>query len=450
MLNVVILGAGGMGQHLAEILSRTEHNVILVDHDRKKLEELSSVLDVGIRVGSGTDWQLLDDLLDLSPDFFIALTPHDEVNLTACNIAKNLGFPKAIARVRDNRFLNRSRLDFARLFSTDEFLCPELLVAWEIEKFILSSGAMEMESFFHGGAQLRTLRIPERWRGGNTPLHLLGLPADVVLGLIIRSKGDGQEVIFPHGDDVIRPGDEVTYIGETNAVAELNTFFGATRKQFRSIVMVGGSTTAINLARILHKQGLAIRIFEKDLAKCSYLAEALPHCTIIHHDGTDVDFLLSEKVNMTDLFVACTGKDDINLLAALQAKKCGVDQVIALISRPSDQALAKELGITLTVSPRLSAANRLLSWILSSRVTSCISLYDNQAEVVELQISPTSKVVGIPINELGPLLPHDFLIAVIQNRGRVIVANGNRILSPGDSVIVVTHPRHVKEFEAIF
>jgi len=446
MLNLVIAGAGRMGEHIAAILSSQGHNVVLIDQDAKRLQEVSASSDVGVRHGFATDWKLLDELLDLSPDVFLALTSNDEVNLTACNMAKHLGYPKTIARVRDNRYLNTTRLDFAKLFATDEFLCPELLVASEIERYIFSSGALNVETFFHGSVQLRTFEIPSRWRGGQTPLKSLQLPKGAIIGLVVRNG----EVIFPHGEDKILPGDEVTCIGETATVDQLHVFFGAPKKKIRSLVMVGGSNTAINLARLLHKQGIAIRIIEKDLDKCYQLADLLPHCTIIHHDGTDIDFLLSEKINMTDLFVACTGSDEINMVTCLQAKNRGVEQTIALLSRATDQALAKDLGITLTVSPRLAAANRLLSWILSSRVTSCISLYDNRAEVVELHISPTSKVVGIPLSALGPLLPRDFLIAVIQNRGRIMVANGDKILSPSDRVIAVTDPRHVETFEAIF
>jgi trk system potassium uptake protein TrkA len=79
-----------------------------------------------------------------------------------------------------------------------------------------------------------------------------------------------------------------------------------------------------------------------------------------------------------------------------------------------------------------------------------VSLYDNQAKIVEIKVSMRSKATGIPLSELGPLLPQDFLIAMIQNRGRVMIANGNRIVSPGDTIIVITHPRHLPQLESIF
>ena len=102
------------------------------------------------------------------------------------------------------------------------------------------------------------------------------------------------------------------------------------------------------------------------------------------------------------------------------------------------------------MSPRISAAHHILSQILSGKVTSLISLYENQPEIMEINVSMDSKIVGIPLSELGPLLPKDFLIAMIQNRGRIMIAHGNRIISPGDTVIVITSPKHVPELEKIF
>ena len=69
---------------------------------------------------------------------------------------------------------------------------------------------------------------------------------------------------------------------------------------------------------------------------------------------------------------------------------------------------------------------------------------------MEVNVSIDSRLVGIPLSELGPLLPKDFLITMIQNRGRIMVANGERIISPGDTVIVITNPHHVAELEKMF
>jgi trk system potassium uptake protein TrkA len=160
--------------------------------------------------------------------------------------------------------------------------------------------------------------------------------------------------------------------------------------------------------------------------------------------------LQTEKVERTDLVVACTNSDEINIMVALLAKEAHCEQVLISLTDTRYTPLVERLGISHTVSPRVSATNRILSLVREETVTSMVSIYEHQAEIVEIQVSAESKLVGIPIAELGPQLPRDFLIAVIQNRGRVMIANGNRILSPGDTAIVVTDPKHINELEKVF
>ena len=150
------------------------------------------------------------------------------------------------------------------------------------------------------------------------------------------------------------------------------------------------------------------------------------------------------------LFIACTDSDEVNILAAMLAKDEGCSNVITLLTSSGYHPILERLGITSVAAPRVSAANRILSLVLSGRISTVVSLYDNQAEIVEAKVSMSSKVLGIPLTELGPLLPRDFLIAMIENRGRVMIANGNRIVSPGDSIICISHPRHLRDIEAMF
>lgn len=452
MLNVVIAGAGEVGHHIASVLSSQNHNIILIDIDGKKLEQAATVMDLAFREGSATDWQLLDDLLEFSPDFFLGMTNNDETNLIACSIAKQLGYPRTIARVRDNRFLNRIRLDFARLFHIDHFISPELIVANDILKYMLSPGSIAIEMFAHGAIQLRTIVVPKKWTRTSIPLRDLRLPEGMIIALIRREEKDSHEmkVIFPHGNDFIFPSDEVTIIGETEVFNKSMEYFGMKQNIVDNVVIVGGSLTTLNLAKLLEYRGINIRIIEKDYEKCCWLADQLPKCTIIHRDASDVDFLRSEKIGNTDLLVVCTGNDELNLLIALLGKEIGCKEVVVLLTNSAYASIFSKLGINFTASPRLSAANHIISLLHSGSVSSLVSLYENAAEIMEINVSANSPLIGIPLSELGPTLPKDFLIGVIQNRGHVMVANGNRMISPGDTVIVLTNPRHVHNLEKLF
>lgn len=449
-MNVVIVGAGDMGRYIAAMLSKEQHNVVLVDKDARKLEKAYSTMDIAVRTGSGSDWQLLDELLELSPHVLVALTGDDEANLVACSIGKHLGYPRTVARVRDSRFLNNSRLDFSHVFSVDYFIAPEFLVANDIVKYMISPGSVAVEHFAHGAVQLRTLIIPSKWKKGDRRLRELGLPADVMVGLIRRNEGDSSSLIFPHGQDFILPGDEVTFIGDTDAISELHHFLGIPQRMIKSAVIVGGSLVAINLAKLLTQRGIAVTIIDKDYEKCVYLSEKIPQCTILHHDATDLDFINAENISKADILISCTRSDETNLLTACLGKEAGCNEAVATLTNLSFLSLVERLGISYAVSPRICAANHILSQIFSKMVTSLVSLYDNQAEIMEINVSMESKIVGIPLSELGHFLPKDFLIAMIQNRGRVMIANGSRIISPGDTVIVITAPKHVSDIQKLF
>lgn len=456
-MNIVVIGAGAIGSHVAQLLSQEENNVILVDTDQAKLDRLGRNLDVGARLGSGTDWQLLDELLELQPELLVAVTPSDEINLVACSIAKHLGYPQTVARVSDPSFFHRTRLDFERIFHVDHFIGPDILVAQDIFKTIISPEALSTQTFAHGSIQMRTVEVPERWRKSEKKLYELGLPKGMMVGLI-RRPGEGRKkagnflgrVIFPHGGDSLLPGDEVTLIGEGEVIDSFYQSFGTPQKKVRAVAIMGGSRAAVSLARILRQHGCRVMLIDKDYDRCSELAESMHNVTIIHHDATEVDFLRSQRIDSYDVFVSCTRNDEVNLLAAGLAKDAGVDTVVSMISDTRYLPLVKRLGIGHTVSPRLSAANRVLAVARPQAVTSMVSLYDGEAEIMEIKVSAESPLAGIPISELGPKLPKDFLIAVIRNRGRIMVAHGARIMSPGDTVVVISHPRHIQEFYKIF
>lgn len=455
VINVVIVGAGALGRHVASILSKAKHNVILIDKDVKALQEAAAISDVATRQGSGTDWQILDDLLEFSPDLFIALTGNDEVNLVSCDIAKQLQYPRAIARIRDSRYLNQTRLDFGRLFDVDYFISPEVMIAHDILKYIISPGSLAIEHFAHGALQMRTLQIPDGWQEGGAPLRDFDLPGNLIVGLIARTmhdeKGELQtKIIFPHGDDVILPGDEVTFIGVADAISELHLFFNIPQKENHSVVIMGGSLTAINLTALLIERNIDVRIVDKSYERCCLLAEKFPEATVMNHDVTDLEFLRSEKVGQSDFVVTCTNSDEVNIMAALLAKEIGSNELVVMLSNPSYHSIVNKLGIKRSASPRVSATNQILSLLFSGRINSLVSLYENRAEIMEINVSLDSKIVGIPLSELGPFLPKDFLIVMIQNRGRIMIANGDKIVSPGDTVIVVTDPKHVPELEKIF
>ncbi|MFN0065925.1 MAG: Trk system potassium transporter TrkA [Chlamydiales bacterium] len=461
-MNIVIIGAGSIGSYLALIFSQEGYRVILVDTDPHKLERASRDLDIATRVGDGADWELLEDLMDFSPDIFIALTNDDEKNLVACNIAKQLGYPQTIARVRKVKYFLQSRLNFEQMFCVDHLIGPEKLTADSIANMILMPGSIAIENFAHGDVQMRTLKIPHTWRKEGIRLAdraKIDLPKDVMVGLIRRKAehklhgkvvSHKEQIIFPHGNDLVLPGDEVTFIGVTEEIRTLHRLFSVSMRMPKSAMIVGGSLIGTHLARTLREYDIRTVILENDYAKCRFLAESLPATTIVHRDGMDYNYLQSENAGAYDVFVACTRDDATNFLSGSIARNVGCENVIISLAGTEYLPITSQLQISQAASPRVNAANRILSIARKKTVASMVSMYNNQAEVMEVKVSMDSKIAGIPIRYLGPHLPDEMLLVVIQSRGRIFIADGNRVLSPGDTLIVISAPKYVDDLRRLF
>ena len=445
-MNIVIMGAGRLGTHLATALSQQEHNVFVIDPNEKALDKLARVADIATCIGSGSDWELLEELLEHQPDLFIALTGDDESNLVACSLAKNLGYPKTVARLHRSSGLNRTRLDLGRLFFVDHFLDPELIVAHEIFKYMTHPGIVAIENFAHGAVQMRTFKISDKWEKGHCKLSELNFQDELLIALIKRED----EVIFPRGEDQIFPGDEITLIGEAKVMEHLPAIFGITDKKVSSAVVVGGSRVALHLCHLLEARDIPTKLFEKEQQKCHLLAENLKQTTILNLDGLDPDALSSEKIGHTGVFVACTSSDETNIVSASLAKFFRCEEVIALVADASYLPLLKKMEIASIISEEACVTARIQSIIEEGNVIAVASLYENRAKIIEIKVSADSEIVGIPLADLRSRLPKDFLIALIENRGKISVAKGNHILCPGDTAIVISCPKHIHELEGIF
>lgn len=457
-MNIIIVGAGKVGTHIASVLSKEGYNVIVIDKDRLKLQHVSAAHDLATIHGDGSNWQLLDDLKDFSPDMILALTDHDEVNLVICSLAKNLGYPRVVAKVRKRFYLPPTPIDLNRTFYIDHLLNPDLLAAEDLFKAIMNPILEGYETFADGTVQMKTLFLPPIWRKSEIPLKDLKLPNGVVVGLIRRieesqKKPSGEnykKIIFPHGQDYLAPHDEVTFIGERDAITNIEKFCGLHSKKIASVVIVGSSIPAILLAKLLIKQNVYVRIIEKDLPKCRELTEEIPEANVILHDGSDFDFLRGERLVQADVLVACTGSDEKNHLIALLAKELNCPRVMSLIADTQQGLIIEKLGLAHSVSPLKVTSDRILPIVRGDVIHSMTSLYDDEVEILEIAVSKQCQFIGKQLAEVGPKFPPDFLLAAIRNKGRVLIANGKRVVTPGDTLIAITHKRHLPYLKKIF
>ncbi len=446
-MNIVILGAGKIGSYVAATLSEEEHNVILIDQDIEALERVGREIDVA-RVHSFASTELLGRLLEQKVDLFFAATGNDETNLAFCAIAKKIGFPKTVCRIGARDYLVHPKLDFGSLFLVDHFLGPEVIAAQDLCKTLIHSKDLGVEHFAHGAIQMRTIQIPTLWDKGGAPISQLGLPDELIAGLIRRKMETGDVVLIPRGGDHILPGDQLTIFGKTSIMHKVHEIFHSLDAQTKSVIIVGGSSLALHIAQFLSEQKIHIRIIEKKKKRCEELAEILPQATIIHRDGRDLELLRSEGVQDADAFIACTHFDETNFTIAALAKEAGAPKSIAFITNGQLISILSKVGVVAALSPRVHVANKILSILDEGSTLSVTSLSSDAAKIVEMKVAPTSKAIGTPIADLH--LPKDSLIAMIESKGQVMIGRGNQILKPEDVVIAICEATQIPKLQQLF
>ena len=149
-----------------------------------------------------------------------------------------------------------------------------------------------------------------------------------------------------------------------------------------------------------------------------------------------------------DSYIAVTSDEETNILSCLMAKHMGVRRCLALVSRPDYLPIMASIGVDAAVDTQTLTANAILRYIRRGNITSLASLPGIEAEVLEIEITQSSRAAWRKVKALN--LDHDGIIGIISRNGQVIVPIGDTELRDGDHLIVFTTPASVGRVEKIF
>ena len=431
-MDIVIAGAGEVGRHTAEVLSPAGHNITIIDRNEALLATLDDQLDVRSYLGNATHAFALTEAGVASADLFVAATQNDETNLLAASIAKGLGAATTIARVHHSAYFDRHGLDYGRHLSIDHLVCPEHTTAQAIASALRSPGALAIEQFARGKIQMQALPVADKAKAVGVPLKDLALPQACRLAIIRR----GERVIIPGAGTRLAGGDVATVIGEAASFDKVSAMLTGGTEQRLKVVVMGGSTQAVWVARALRHRRFAVRLFEPDRQRAEELSEKLDWITVLNEEVISADAMAGERIGKADAFVAATDDDESNVLAAAMAKSIGADLAVAVQQRGTYLHLLEHVGIDKAFSPRITAVTEITRLMDKGAIRRLAPLAEGFAEVFEVRVPPTAtKSVGKPLKGLE--LPQDTILAVIQRDGEVFVPGGDSTIEQGDTVIVI-------------
>lgn len=163
----------------------------------------------------------------------------------------------------------------------------------------------------------------------------------------------------------------------------------------------------------------------------------------------NTDALKDERVDLADAFLALTGDEEQNILAAARANSMGVNSAVALLLRPTYQHLLSHIGIDKSFSPRSTAVNEILRLLETGPVKHLATLAEDIAEVYELSVPiGAKKIVNRPLKEVT--LPENTMLAAIQREDEVFVPGGDSEVLPGDTVIAIAPDSAKKALRKLF
>ncbi len=315
-MEIVVLGAGTVGSSIANRLCREGHSVTVVDHDAERARRVYDEMDVRTVTGSAAQSSVLFQAGVLGADLCLAVTGSDEVNMIAASMAKAMGARRTIARVYASVFRDMSTFDYQRHFQIDRMLSLEHLSAMELAREIRHPGAVAVESFARGELEMQELIISEDTASIEVPLRDLKLPSGVRIGSISR----GGELKIARAEDRVAPGDRITLIGTREDIDDVRGKFQKSLPPKRGVVIAGGGETGYHLARVLEGRRFAVLLLEVDRQRAEFLAAHLKHPTVVNADAQRRASLEEERVGSADVFVACTGEDEDNIMSCVEAR----------------------------------------------------------------------------------------------------------------------------------
>jgi trk system potassium uptake protein TrkA len=443
-MQVLIVGAGEVGFHIAEILSQEGHDVALIDKDPELARRASERLDALVIVGNGASKRTLREARVARADILIAVTDTDEVNMVACMAAKHVGVPLTMARIRNPDYLDEAASVSSEFTGIDIVIQPEAAVADEIARIAELPGALEAGTFAGEQVSMVEVSVDPGSPAVGRALIEIGLPRNVLLTAILRESG----MAIPDGRTVLAPHDRVFVVGKREGVLRAASLLSLQMEPPRSAIILGCGQLGLGIARRLEERGLRLVIFEPDYERSVDAATILKKALVIHDEGLTEDVLLAEGVADTDLFITATGDDRINILASLQAKRLGAGRTIAVVERAEFSSVLEAVGVDVAISPRRLTASTILRFIRGSDVLSVAVLERAAGEALEFIVSAGSAIVDKPLKTVA--FPPGSIVGVIVHDDEVHIAHGESVLRPGDRAVVFSVPAAVPEVERLF
>lgn len=447
-MKIIIVGVGKLGEYLAKCLVKEGNAVTLVDVSFMTSMDVINNEDLNYVVGSGLDANVLNEAGISDADLLISVMESDEQNVMCSLLGRKLGAKHTIARIRTPEYSNTVNILKDEL-GLSMLINPEALTATQIARALSIPSAMEAITFLKGRIQLVSFKVKE-----NSPIDKITV-SDIskkVGNLIICAIEREENIIVPSGNTKLLANDKIYVSGDTKAINQFLIFSELIQEKTKKVIISGGSSTAVYLAKSLLEMGMQVKIIEINEERCKVLSEKLPRALIIHGDVSDQNILFEEGIESSDAFIALTSIDEENIVYSMFASMHKVPKVITKINHINLDGIVDKAHIDTVITPHKIASHQIVKYVRAmqnSNRSSCEALYsvDEAFEMLEFTIKEDFKQLNKKIKEIN--FKEGSLIIAIMRGKQIIFPTGNDIIKKGDIIVIVDTTETVKDINDI-
>lgn len=446
-MKIIIAGAYAIGSHLAKLLSRNNQDIVLIDDDEQRLENISSDYDILTMHASPTSLAALKNAGTAEANLYIAVTPDENLNMNSCVMAKAIGAKKTVAKVNNYEFVEPEMAKFYEKLGIDSLIYPENLAAYDIVNGLKMSWVRQRWDVHGGALVMLGIKLRETCEILDRPLKELCKPDSPYYIVAIRRDGD---TIIPGGNDVLKMYDLVYFMVTKQYIPYVRKIVGKEHYvDVKNVMIMGGGDTAVRALKNMPEY-MNVKLMEHDVERCDILNDQIDdqRVMVINGDGRDLQLLNEEGIHTTQAFVALTSNAETNILACLTAKRMGVRKTVAAVENLDYVNMAVSLDIGTIINKKAIAASHIYQMMLDAEVNNVRFLMTANADVAEFTAHPKSKVTKKRVFELG--LPNGATIGGLVRNGEGHLVSGGTQIEAGDIVVVFCYNVRMEKLEKFF
>ena len=449
LVEIVIVGAGSVGQNLAIQLQRNGQNVAVLEPDPARADALRETADIQVICSSGSSPLALEAAGIQRAHTLLAVTNLDEVNILACGLARQYGVKTRIARIRSGEFVGSSSHVNLWELGVSHVIDPERVVTRVINQLAVIPDAVEVFSYHEGEILISRHVLQEGMPVLEETLAEAAKRQDSVEMRAVAIKR--KDVVWiPHGDARPEAGDELVTVFPRESLTGYLRALGLDGHRIRKAVVAGDSLLGIILAASLNEWIDEVVLIDPDPTHARHAAECLDGIDVIAGDPTDQAVLKEIHLAGAELFVGAGEATTGNVMGALCARAQGVDEVMAISHEPGNNPLYRQLGVDQVISPRRAVAQEIMDMLAHGHGAFELHFRDMDLESLELVAEDGCAMLEAPLSELWGPLHGDAIIGTIRREGRCFIPTGATRIMVKDEVIVVTHPNRADRLRSMF